>query len=74
MLDPSELAELGKQHHQNLLAEREKDRLVQRLPHQESAVSAVSRQVISAVVSKLESLGQPRIPAQPRVTSPRREA
>ncbi|HLV36547.1 MAG TPA: hypothetical protein VKY59_15590 [Spirillospora sp.] len=74
MLNLSEFDELGKQHHQNLLAERENDRLVKHLPHQESAVSAVSRQVIRAVIVKLEALGQPRISGQPRVTSPHREA
>jgi hypothetical protein len=64
----------SKQRHQAMLDWREQERLYARLPKQESAIKALSRQVVAALISRVSSINDAPVPAQPRASEIRREA
>ena len=63
MIDPQVLRELGEDRHKALLEVRAQQRLIASLPKQKSAVPGLTRQVVTAVIHRLESLGRPRAAA-----------
>ncbi len=72
VVDPRELGDFVNQRQNDLVAWRENERLASRLPRQESALSKASRQVVRAVISRLETFAAE--PEQPGKATIRRGA
>ncbi|MBZ0301036.1 MAG: hypothetical protein K8J31_14910 [Anaerolineae bacterium] len=67
-VDPHEISDFSKQRQQDLIAWRENERLVKSLPHRESADRSSLRQMVTAIIRRLETPGESgRAPAQPHV-------
>lgn len=57
MFDQNSIQTVGKDRQEALIAWRENQRLVARLPKHEPVVFSTSRRVVSALIHKLETLG-----------------
>jgi hypothetical protein len=70
MLDPRLMQDLALDRQRAMIEWRAQQRLLNRLPKQESALKGL----VKAVINKLEGISQPHAEEQPRAEQRRREA
>ena len=70
MLDPRLMQDLALDRQRAMIEWRAQQRLLNRLPKQESALKGL----VKAVINKLEGISQPQAEVQPRAEQRRREA